>query len=867
MDAEDESTQLMTVNIYDTHSATTILKVNSETRACDICKAIAHKFDISSDNAKFHSLVLVLTAYNSANKYNTHCVRTLTQNECPLDIRGILISKLIDKYNISDAKEVANTVRWYYKDIRTSPIEFGDSGEVSGEYSSDDEEVISHSDLAYLAKAERKGYLLKRSSKDQNLWRRWYCALTDHLWCVDINRDDPRAICIKLSGMIRYKQGNHSTLDQVQTIIINSLKQTHFFRAFNVVEHRKWIEDLYVKTNYATDNDYFSMAEVIICDEELTKSKRIHKQVQDLLDLDMVYECLAEQRLFSLPARQLPGQQYPEETPSVIPMAALDSAVTPLKASGGTTSSSSRQSPAPLTIATLSSVPSDAQFVSDLAAAVDDLMIATLNDESTHQYTRDRSEEYRRSAAGGGAGGAGYDSLRSSAAHTPLSRSTGSFASVINSTNTAADIAFSSSSGASGGDEAVAALRVGDTAEGEEEQEEGQQSRGGRPSSIRPRATTTGTAIHTSSSFSSAPAAPPVPRSLNPLDRSRRHSLTHRLHHKNKLLYRMLSFLLEVQFFKEMFRHDLVVTSNEQIERATVLHSRYLVPQLLAAGLFLGSSFIAQYANRMTATPVKRSRGASAAPAMAVNIKANGTIVMTPKGAGGAGGVGGVGGSGRQRGTSRTERSPVGSFGEPDSSARSNMGRSSSKKITASSTSARHSRNSSRTDLEAEAELESQWANGNNSKEEGETEGPGGSRRVASVQWGISIEALLKIHLILFDTQDISSEDIDKYGLTGFVSTLNSIKSTINDSALESRGKSSKKGGAEAGSASVAAAAPTGSFWSLFSSPSTPSTANQRVTSQQTSGKEQAAVERVPVGSDLFDEAVTQLMEVMKRKG
>jgi hypothetical protein len=292
---EDDSNHLINVNIYDSHSSFSILRLNSTAKASDICGAIAYKNDLCLDDSKFHSLVLVVTVFNADTKGNIHCVRTLNQNECVMEIRGVLISKLLEKYNIYDSKEVSDSVRWFYKDIRTSPIDFGDAGEVCGEYSSDEEEEISHSDLAYLAKAERKGYLLKRSSKDQNLWRRWYCALTDHMWCVDINRDDPRAICIKLSGMIRYKQGNciDKTETTLQTIIINSLKRTHFFRAFNLNEHRKWIDDLNIKTNFGVDNDYFSMAEVIICDEECGRIKRMHRCLDSSLDTTTVFDSLS----------------------------------------------------------------------------------------------------------------------------------------------------------------------------------------------------------------------------------------------------------------------------------------------------------------------------------------------------------------------------------------------------------------------------------------------------------------------------------------------------------------------------------------------------------------------------------------------
>jgi hypothetical protein len=147
---DDDLTHLINVNIYDTHSSSTILKIYSNTMANDICKAIANKIDLSPEDAKFHSLVLVLTVFNTVKNYNIHCVRTLRPTETIIDVLSKLIGKLSSKHKINDTKELRDSARWYYKDIRTVPIDLGDAGEVSGEYSSDEESNISHSDLAYL---------------------------------------------------------------------------------------------------------------------------------------------------------------------------------------------------------------------------------------------------------------------------------------------------------------------------------------------------------------------------------------------------------------------------------------------------------------------------------------------------------------------------------------------------------------------------------------------------------------------------------------------------------------------------------------------------------------------------------------------
>lgn len=152
------------------------------------------------------------------------------------------------KYGFDSESKLDNAGKWYFKDMRSNPIDLGVSADICGEYSSDDEyEDISESDRTCLSKSERRGYLLKRSNTDFNLWRRHYCALADHLWCLDLSKKEipaVRAKCVKLSGLIRYREGS-TTLDQLQIIIVNSTDgKTHFFRACSLLDQKKWIQDM-----------------------------------------------------------------------------------------------------------------------------------------------------------------------------------------------------------------------------------------------------------------------------------------------------------------------------------------------------------------------------------------------------------------------------------------------------------------------------------------------------------------------------------------------------------------------------------------------------------------------------------------------
>lgn len=178
---------------------------------------------------------------NNEKKCIAHCLRTILDGEYITAVKENLIKKIEAINNIVSIKhnKASDTpllnvtrVRWYYKDVRTAPLEIGDTGEIIGEYSldhfsyiysepekltsesepndedresraatvntsdssmfldalehsalpsavtvsggyEDGEFEISFSDLAYLTKAERKGYLLKRSNRDVNLWRRY----------------------------------------------------------------------------------------------------------------------------------------------------------------------------------------------------------------------------------------------------------------------------------------------------------------------------------------------------------------------------------------------------------------------------------------------------------------------------------------------------------------------------------------------------------------------------------------------------------------------------------------------------------------------------------------------------------------------
>jgi hypothetical protein len=318
MATEADGERVLTVNIYDTHASNANFKVKPATTAAEICKIILSKRDILSSESKYFSVVLVVTAFNAVKKVETHCLRTLKPNECLLEVQRTICTKMISKCGIADESKLENSAKWYFKDMRSNPIDLGSTSDICGEYDSDEDEEISHSDLSYLAKSERKGFLLKRSNTDFNLWRRWYCVLMDQLWCVDTAQEIARAKCVHLSGMIRYREGQ-KTLDQLQIIIINSADgKSHFFRAFNLIDQKKWLQDLNIKTRVAADNDTFAMAEMIITDEVDARCFRLAKQLDEVLDQPKVMEAIALRRAVELSSGGGVGQSAPSPASSVL---------------------------------------------------------------------------------------------------------------------------------------------------------------------------------------------------------------------------------------------------------------------------------------------------------------------------------------------------------------------------------------------------------------------------------------------------------------------------------------------------------------------------------------------------------------------
>lgn len=272
---------LIRVHVLDYHASSTTLRVQPDTTAAEICKQIAGKLAIQDTDSTFYTLVCVYIEVKE-DKYD-HVLKTLQ----PVD-RVLAVQEALHKRHHGPGDH-SYSFRWYYKDIRSPPLEF--DGDVSGDESSDDENELPLSDLLYIGTGDRRGFLLKRSTRDMNLWRRRLCILNDKLWCINVRKDVPTASQIKLDGRILL-QDEVPELQYPYGFVVHSRAKTHFFRASSASEQYRWRDELVDRAAFTAENDVLVMAEMITCDEEDARASRRHAALASIARLPRVVSAL-----------------------------------------------------------------------------------------------------------------------------------------------------------------------------------------------------------------------------------------------------------------------------------------------------------------------------------------------------------------------------------------------------------------------------------------------------------------------------------------------------------------------------------------------------------------------------------------------
>ena len=145
------------------------------------------------------------------------------------------------------------------------------------------------------------GYLLKRSQKDPNVWRRMYCVLSnDRLWvigrvkllsdfsCDDVDVNTNQDVLSSMTMRI----GSHSYINLLRSIlmqrdepvchrlpnsfrIVTSSGKTHSFRAFNSQSFQSWIAALSEKIAQTHSDGLMDLAHLIMEEETLARCRRM----------------------------------------------------------------------------------------------------------------------------------------------------------------------------------------------------------------------------------------------------------------------------------------------------------------------------------------------------------------------------------------------------------------------------------------------------------------------------------------------------------------------------------------------------------------------------------------------------------------
>lgn len=296
----------ITINIHDIRSSDwkpdIKIKVEDKTTAFDICDQIANEINILQEERSFYTLILLSTTASLRRiGSKIHCMRTLRYDDCILkafETTSLRVPSKICRnggsgYSNTDDVATESTYKWIYKDSRSVPLDFGDEADLSGDESSDDELELLPGDLQYIRQSDRKAFMLKRSKKDPNCWKKRYCVITDKFWCINTKYESPRAICLNLNSAVRIFDVRPAYNYQ-NAVILKDTNGSYYFRAFSPVDQQNWINELTSRISYQADHETIHLAEFIACDEELAMCNRQQKATVSVTHSNVFRYALSE---------------------------------------------------------------------------------------------------------------------------------------------------------------------------------------------------------------------------------------------------------------------------------------------------------------------------------------------------------------------------------------------------------------------------------------------------------------------------------------------------------------------------------------------------------------------------------------------
>ncbi len=176
-----------------------------------------------------------------------------------------------------------NLLSWFLKDLGGAPLDF--RGYVSGAETSEDEAAAPwYSDMNQLGVGQGyySGYLLKQSSQDPCLWRRRWCILgEDKVWYMKLKHRRSHQGRAAFISLVSNQVLEHPRTSKVQFgIEMHTAHRVFLFRAADRTQQLDWIRALQIRIALSSENDLIAMAELMICDEERARARRLQQAVE-----------------------------------------------------------------------------------------------------------------------------------------------------------------------------------------------------------------------------------------------------------------------------------------------------------------------------------------------------------------------------------------------------------------------------------------------------------------------------------------------------------------------------------------------------------------------------------------------------------
>lgn len=213
----------------------------------DLVQALARRQNLTTGEAKHFALYLAVGER----------ARRLSPDERPLQLQ-VACSKI-------------TSAQFVFADSRREAL-FDTAAEGSDSSGSEDERAAAEVVSGTVGRGSRRGYLLKRGTKNPNAWRRrWFVLKGDRLWFCKSHTDMSRMAYISLP---------HNSVTEVPATSglrycfeVQTAHRVYQLRAKTLDEMQGWTQALRRHIALSSENDLIRLAEMLIADEEFSRSR------------------------------------------------------------------------------------------------------------------------------------------------------------------------------------------------------------------------------------------------------------------------------------------------------------------------------------------------------------------------------------------------------------------------------------------------------------------------------------------------------------------------------------------------------------------------------------------------------------------